>query len=86
MNGPIDWATAELLAFGSLLMEGRTVRLTGQDSRRGTFSQRFAAVVDRNTNEEYIPLKHLTDDRSAVGWDGVLAIARALISTASAVA
>ena len=63
MNGPIDWATAELLAFGSLLMEGRTVRLTGQDSRRGTFSQRFAAVVDRNTNEEYIPLKHLTDDQ-----------------------
>ncbi|MFP5417265.1 MAG: multifunctional oxoglutarate decarboxylase/oxoglutarate dehydrogenase thiamine pyrophosphate-binding subunit/dihydrolipoyllysine-residue succinyltransferase subunit [Actinomycetes bacterium] len=62
-NGPIDWATAELLAFGSLLMEGRTVRLTGQDSRRGTFSQRFAAVVDRRTNEEYIPLKHLTDDQ-----------------------
>ncbi len=63
MEGPIDWATAELLAFGSLLMEGRTVRLTGQDSRRGTFSQRFAAVVDRVTNEEYIPLKHLTDDQ-----------------------
>ena len=62
-NGPIDWATAELLAFGSLLMEGRTVRLTGQDSRRGTFSQRFAAVVDRVTNEEYIPLKHLTEDQ-----------------------
>ncbi|HHU39671.1 MAG TPA: multifunctional oxoglutarate decarboxylase/oxoglutarate dehydrogenase thiamine pyrophosphate-binding subunit/dihydrolipoyllysine-residue succinyltransferase subunit [Propionibacterium sp.] len=62
-KGPIDWATAELLAFGSLLMEGRTVRLTGQDSRRGTFSQRFAAVVDRNTNEEYIPLKHLTEDQ-----------------------
>lgn len=63
MEGPIDWATGELLAFGSLLMEGRTVRLTGQDSRRGTFSQRFAAVVDRKTNEEYVPLKHLTDDQ-----------------------
>ena len=63
LEGPIDWATAEILAFGSLLMEGRTVRLTGQDVRRGTFSQRFAAVVDRETNEEYVPLKHLTGDQ-----------------------
>lgn len=62
-EGPIDWATAEILAFGSLLLEGRTVRLTGQDSRRGTFSQRFAAVVDRQTNEEYVPLQHLSDDQ-----------------------
>ncbi len=62
-NGPVDWATAELLAFGSLLMEGRPVRLVGQDSRRGTFSQRFAAVVDRVTNQAYVPLKHLTDDQ-----------------------
>ena len=61
LEGPIDWATAEMLAFGSLLLEGRTVRLTGQDSRRGTFSQRFAAVVDRHTNEEYVPLKHLAE-------------------------
>lgn len=59
--GPIDWAAAELLAFGSLLMEGRDVRLVGQDSRRGTFSQRFAAVVDRVTNEAWVPLKHLSD-------------------------
>ncbi len=63
-NGPIDWATAELLAFGSLVMEGRPVRLTGQDSRRGTFSQRFAAVVDRQTNEAFIPLQHLTADQA----------------------
>ena len=62
-EGPIDWATAELLAMGSLLLEGRDVRLVGQDSRRGTFSQRFAAVVDRRTNEEYVPLKHLSDDQ-----------------------
>ncbi|WP_431830668.1 multifunctional oxoglutarate decarboxylase/oxoglutarate dehydrogenase thiamine pyrophosphate-binding subunit/dihydrolipoyllysine-residue succinyltransferase subunit [Propioniciclava flava] len=60
-NGPIDWATGEILALGSLLLEGRTVRLTGQDSRRGTFSQRFAAVVDRRTNDEYVPLKHLSE-------------------------
>ena len=62
-HGPIDWATGELLAFGSLLMEGRPVRLVGQDSRRGTFSQRFAAVVDRVTNEAWVPLKHLSDDQ-----------------------
>ena len=64
-RGPIDWATAELLAFGSLLMEGRPVRLTGQDSRRGTFSQRFAAVVDRRSNESFIPLQHLSADQGA---------------------
>jgi len=64
-NGPIDWATAELLAFGSLLMEGRRVRLVGQDTRRGTFSQRFGAIVDRVTNEAYVPLKHLSNDQGA---------------------
>ncbi|RRD47872.1 multifunctional oxoglutarate decarboxylase/oxoglutarate dehydrogenase thiamine pyrophosphate-binding subunit/dihydrolipoyllysine-residue succinyltransferase subunit [Tessaracoccus sp. OH4464_COT-324] len=64
MEGPIDWATAEMMAIGSLLMEGRPVRMSGQDSRRGTFSQRFAAVVDRQTNEAYVPMKHLTDDQA----------------------
>ena len=62
-QGNIDWGTAEILAFGSLLLEGRTVRLTGQDSRRGTFVQRFACVVDRKTGEAYVPLKHLDDDQ-----------------------
>ena len=62
-QGPIDWATAEILAFGSLLLEGRTVRLTGQDSRRGTFVQRFASVVDRVTGESWVPLKHLDDEQ-----------------------
>ncbi|MFV0406104.1 MAG: multifunctional oxoglutarate decarboxylase/oxoglutarate dehydrogenase thiamine pyrophosphate-binding subunit/dihydrolipoyllysine-residue succinyltransferase subunit [Propioniciclava sp.] len=62
-QGPIDWATAEILAFGSLLIEGRTVRLTGQDSRRGTFSQRFAGLIDRHTGEEFIPLKYLTAEQ-----------------------
>jgi len=62
-TGPIDWATAEMLAFGSLLLEGRPVRLVGQDTRRGTFSQRFASVVDRVTNESYVPLKHLAEDQ-----------------------
>ncbi len=62
-SGPIDWATAEILAFGTILMDGHQVRLSGQDSRRGTFSQRFGAVVDRRTNEAWVPLKHLTSDQ-----------------------
>jgi multifunctional 2-oxoglutarate metabolism enzyme len=62
-QGPIDWATAEILAFGSLLLEGRTVRLTGQDTRRGTFVQRFASIVDRKTGESWVPLKHLDEDQ-----------------------
>ena len=62
-QGPIDWATGEILALGSLLLEGRTVRLTGQDSRRGTFVQRFAAIVDRITGESWVPLKHLDEDQ-----------------------
>ncbi|MDO5500193.1 MAG: multifunctional oxoglutarate decarboxylase/oxoglutarate dehydrogenase thiamine pyrophosphate-binding subunit/dihydrolipoyllysine-residue succinyltransferase subunit [Propionibacteriaceae bacterium] len=59
LNGPIDWATGEILAIGSLLLEGRPVRLTGQDSRRGTFSQRFAAVVDRKTDDHWVPLRNM---------------------------
>ncbi|HEX2240204.1 MAG TPA: multifunctional oxoglutarate decarboxylase/oxoglutarate dehydrogenase thiamine pyrophosphate-binding subunit/dihydrolipoyllysine-residue succinyltransferase subunit [Actinomycetota bacterium] len=55
----IDWAAAEALAFGSLLVEGTTVRLSGQDSRRGTFSQRHSVLVDYRTGEEFIPLNHL---------------------------
>jgi 2-oxoglutarate decarboxylase len=51
----IDWATGELLAFGSVLMDGHTVRLVGQDTRRGTFGQRHAVLVDRHTGEEYTP-------------------------------
>ncbi len=60
----IDWATAEHLAFGALLMEGSRVRLSGQDSCRGTFSQRHSVFVDQNTEERYIPLSHLSDDQA----------------------
>jgi 2-oxoglutarate dehydrogenase E1 component len=59
----IDWTGAEALAFGSLLMEGSTVRLSGQDSRRGTFSQRHSVLVDYRTGEEYFPLSHLAPDQ-----------------------
>jgi 2-oxoglutarate dehydrogenase E1 component len=59
-DSPIDWALAEALAFGTLLVEGNAVRLSGQDSTRGTFSQRHAALVDQTTGEEYLPLDNLS--------------------------
>ncbi|MGW0038386.1 multifunctional oxoglutarate decarboxylase/oxoglutarate dehydrogenase thiamine pyrophosphate-binding subunit/dihydrolipoyllysine-residue succinyltransferase subunit [Gordonia sp. NPDC003376] len=58
-EGGVDWAFAELLAFGSLVLEGRTVRLSGQDSRRGTFTQRHSVLIDRDSGSEYTPLNHL---------------------------
>jgi 2-oxoglutarate dehydrogenase E1 component len=59
-----DWATAEALAFGSLLMEGNSVRLSGQDSGRGTFSHRHSVWVDQETEDRYIPLNHLGADQA----------------------
>ena len=61
-EGGIDWAFAELLAFGTLVEEGKTVRLSGQDSRRGTFTQRHSVLIDRENGSEYTPLNTLTDD------------------------
>jgi 2-oxoglutarate decarboxylase len=58
-GGEVDWALAEALAIGSVLLEGTDVRLAGQDTRRGTFSQRHAVLVDHSTGEEWIPLAHL---------------------------
>jgi 2-oxoglutarate dehydrogenase E1 component len=58
-EGSVDWALAEALAMGSLVAEGTDVRLTGQDTRRGTFSQRHAVLVDYATGEEYVPLAHV---------------------------
>ncbi len=65
-EGGIDWAFGELLAFGSLAMEGRLVRLSGQDSRRGTFTQRHSVLIDRKTGEEYAPLQNLSEDQGRV--------------------
>ncbi|MCW2779659.1 MAG: kgd [Marmoricola sp.] len=62
-SGPIDWGTGEILAFASLLMDGRPVRLSGQDSRRGTFVQRFATIIDRVNANEWTPLANLTEDQ-----------------------
>ncbi len=60
-----DWATAEALAFGSLLKEGYAVRLAGQDSVRGTFSQRHSAFVDQDTEERFFPLQNLGGEQAA---------------------
>ena len=62
-NRKVDWGMAEALAFGSLLWGGVGVRLTGQDSRRGTFNHRHAAIVDTKTNEAYLPLANLHPDQ-----------------------
>jgi len=56
-----DWATAEAMAFGTLLDEGQDIRLSGQDSTRGTFSQRHSAFVDQENEERYYPLNHIRD-------------------------
>ncbi|XP_031754904.1 probable 2-oxoglutarate dehydrogenase E1 component DHKTD1, mitochondrial isoform X1 [Xenopus tropicalis] len=59
----LDWATAEALAFGSLLCQGFNIRLSGQDVGRGTFSQRHAMMVCQETSDTYIPLNHMTSDQ-----------------------
>jgi multifunctional 2-oxoglutarate metabolism enzyme len=85
----IDWATGELLAFGSVLMDGHGVRVVGQDTRRGTFGQRHAVLVDRNTGAEHTPLRlfnsasakfHIYDsllsEFAAVGFEYGYSVAR----------
>ncbi|MBO3664833.1 multifunctional oxoglutarate decarboxylase/oxoglutarate dehydrogenase thiamine pyrophosphate-binding subunit/dihydrolipoyllysine-residue succinyltransferase subunit [Microbacterium stercoris] len=62
-SGQIDWAFGELLAFGSLLLEGTSVRLAGQDARRGTFAQRHAAFHDRVNGQEWLPLVNLSENQ-----------------------
>ena len=61
----VDFGMAEALAFGSLVLRGTPVRLSGQDSRRGTFNQRHAVLIDIETEEEYVPLEHMATEQ---GW------------------
>jgi 2-oxoglutarate dehydrogenase E1 component len=63
-GGPIDWAFGEALAFGSLVLEGTPVRLSGQDSSRGTFTQRHLILYDYEDGHEYCPLQHLSEDQA----------------------
>jgi 2-oxoglutarate dehydrogenase E1 component len=60
----VDFGMAEALAFGSLVLQGVPVRLSGQDSRRGTFNQRHAALIDTETEEEFVPLEHMAPDQA----------------------
>ena len=62
-EGGIDWAMGELIAFGSLLIEGTPIRLAGQDSRRGTFVQRHAVLIDKSTAAEWTPLLYLGENQ-----------------------
>jgi len=63
-DGPIDWGCGEALAIGSLLLEDTKVRLTGQDTVRGTFSHRHAVYTDQETGEDYVPLNHLGGEQN----------------------
>ena len=69
-EGKIDWAFGELLALGSLVAEGKLVRLSGQDTRRGTFSQRHSVIIDRNTGEEFTPLQLLATNHDGTPTGG----------------
>ena len=60
----IDWATAEALAFATLLDEGYPVRLSGQDCERGTFSQRHSVLIDQENEARYMPLNHIRDGQA----------------------
>ena len=69
----VDWALAEALAYGSLVLEGTPVRLAGQDTRRGTFSQRHGVLVDTDTEQEYFQLAHVAPDQAPfMLYDSVL--------------
>ncbi|MEU5254969.1 multifunctional oxoglutarate decarboxylase/oxoglutarate dehydrogenase thiamine pyrophosphate-binding subunit/dihydrolipoyllysine-residue succinyltransferase subunit [Streptomyces longwoodensis] len=63
-DGTIDWGMGETLAIGSLLLEGVPVRLAGQDSQRGTFGQRHAVIIDRETGQDFTPLLYLAEDQA----------------------
>lgn len=65
-KSPFDWPMAELAAFGTLLAEGYSIRFTGQDCERGTFSQRHAVLHDTKTGEHYTPLEHLSDEQAVL--------------------
>lgn len=76
-GGPIEWSYAESLAWGTLLTEGIPVRLSGQDCRRGTFSQRHAYLYDEETRERYAPLDHIAEGQ------GKLCVYNSLLSEAA---
>ncbi|MGX9787255.1 multifunctional oxoglutarate decarboxylase/oxoglutarate dehydrogenase thiamine pyrophosphate-binding subunit/dihydrolipoyllysine-residue succinyltransferase subunit [Mycobacterium sp. MMS18-G62] len=84
-EGKVDWAFAELLALGSLIAEGTTVRLSGQDTRRGTFTQRHSVVIDRKTGAEFTPLQLLTVNQDGTPTGGKFMVYDSALSEFAAV-
>src|SRR2546430_2099304 len=86
-GGPFEWHYAELIAFGSLLLDGTPCRLSGQDSARGTFSTRHAILYDAKTGAPYVPLMHMTDKPSSAeataGKQARICIYNSLLSEAA---
>ncbi|MGV0793366.1 multifunctional oxoglutarate decarboxylase/oxoglutarate dehydrogenase thiamine pyrophosphate-binding subunit/dihydrolipoyllysine-residue succinyltransferase subunit [Mycolicibacterium sp. XJ1819] len=84
-EGKVDWAFAELLALGSFVAEGKMVRLTGQDTRRGTFSQRHSVIIDRTTGEEFTPLQLLATNPDGTPTGGKFEVYDSALSEFAAV-
>ncbi|BBY52850.1 multifunctional 2-oxoglutarate metabolism enzyme [Mycolicibacillus koreensis] len=84
-EGKVDWAFAELLALGSLVSEGKLVRLSGQDTRRGTFSQRHSVLIDRETGEEFTPLQLLATNPDGTPTGGKFLVYDSPLSEEAAV-
>jgi 2-oxoglutarate decarboxylase len=84
-EGKVDWAFGELLALGTLVAEGKLVRLSGQDTRRGTFTQRHAVIIDRSTGAEFTPLELLTLKEDGTPTGGRLMVYDSALSEYAAV-
>ena len=84
-EGKVDWAFAELLALGSFLAEGKTIRLSGQDTRRGTFTQRHSVIIDRKTGAEFTPLQLLTTNTDGTPTGGKFMVYDSALSEFAAV-
>ncbi|OHU26329.1 2-oxoglutarate dehydrogenase E1 component [Mycobacteroides chelonae] len=84
-EGKVDWAFGELLAFGTLIAEGKVVRLSGQDSKRGTFTQRHAVIIDRHNGDEFSPLQLVSVDAEGNPTGGHLVVHDSSLSEYAAV-
>ncbi|MCV7000506.1 multifunctional oxoglutarate decarboxylase/oxoglutarate dehydrogenase thiamine pyrophosphate-binding subunit/dihydrolipoyllysine-residue succinyltransferase subunit [Mycolicibacterium alvei] len=84
-EGKVDWAFAELLALGSLIADGKLIRLSGQDTQRGTFTQRHSVIVDRKTGEEFTPLQLLATNNDGTPTGGKFLVYNSALSEYAAV-
>ncbi len=84
-EGKIDWAFAELLALGSLVSEGKLIRFSGQDTRRGTFTQRHSVIIDRKTGDEFTPLQLLATNEDGTPTGGKFLVYDSALSEFAAV-